>query len=569
MPAGDPAAPAADALAPPAAPAWSRAARAVTSPLAVSMALFSASLAAALREAMRMTEGRLVYALDDAYIHMAIAKNLARHGVWGCTPLHFSSSSSSLLWTSALGAAYRAFGVRDATPLVLNVAFAVATLVVADRFLGRLLVPRLVRTAALAGLVVAFPLAGAVLMGLEHVLHLLLTIAFAGAAVEALADPPADARVERRRTALLCVLGALLATSRYEGLFLVGLVCLAFLLRRRPVRAIAIGAAALLPVAAFGALSVALGSFVLPNPLMLKAVGDSASLFTKLLRPFGSEDLAFLQNNRAMPVLLLAAAVAALARWRAHRDGWRPVVLLPLLLGGMILLHGHYVFSPLYWVYRYDAYLVGFGILVAAAVAADLRGPAALPRGAPSALLLASLVVVVADLREGLRPRTEIEGSRSTYLEHVQTARFVARYYAREAVVVNDLGAVTFYTEGRVLDLVGLGDDEPLRFMRRGSYGGDEVRSWTAPHRPAIAIVQLGWSLVGPLIPPDWIQVAEVEVPPHRHRLGFLAVDPGHAWVLRAQVAQHFGPLVPRLGHRVVLRPPEQLRGLLADARAR
>jgi hypothetical protein len=45
-------------------------------PRLLSLAVFLASLAAALRTALRWTDGRLIYALDDAYIHMAVAKNL-------------------------------------------------------------------------------------------------------------------------------------------------------------------------------------------------------------------------------------------------------------------------------------------------------------------------------------------------------------------------------------------------------------------------------------------------------------------------------------------------------------
>ena len=111
--------------------------RVVLAPLFLPSAVFLASLAAALRTALRLTDGHLIYALDDAYIHMAVAKTLASHGIWGCTPFHFSSSSSSLLWTFGLGVAYRAFGVHDWTPLVTNVAFAIATLVIADVSLAR------------------------------------------------------------------------------------------------------------------------------------------------------------------------------------------------------------------------------------------------------------------------------------------------------------------------------------------------------------------------------------------------------------------------------------------------
>ena len=151
-----------------------------------------ASLAAALRTALRGTDGHLVYALDDAYIHMAVAKNLATHGIWGCTPFHFSSSSSSLLWTFGLGVADLAFGVHDWTPLVLNVALAIGTLLVADVWMARFGAPAVLRASALLGIVVAFPLAGMVLMGMEHILHLLLTIGFAAAAVFALTKTSAE-----------------------------------------------------------------------------------------------------------------------------------------------------------------------------------------------------------------------------------------------------------------------------------------------------------------------------------------------------------------------------------------
>jgi hypothetical protein len=350
--------------------------------------------------------------------------------------------------------------------------------------------------------------------------------------------------------------GALLGASRYEGFFLIGLVCLAFLVRRQLPRAVSVGVASLLPVVAFGAISVANGSYFLPNPLMVKAVGETASPVSALFKPFGTEDLDFLQNNRAMPILLVVGVLGTLAHWLTRRGAWRPPLLFPLLLAAMILVHGHFVFSPLYWAYRYDAYLVGFGIFVAAVALAPLPTPRAVPRGALPALLVASLVPAVADVREGVVPDAEIEGMRGTYLEEYQMAQLIRGYYPDAAVIVNDLGAVTYYTQARILDLVGLGDLEPLVIMRNTAYTSREVTAWTAPYRPKIAIVSLGWSVAVPLIPRDWVRVAVVKMPPHGHPVGFFAVDHQESWTLRASIAQHFGSL-SRYGYRVRLRPAE------------
>ncbi len=319
----------------------------------------------------------------------------------------------------------------------------------------------------------------------------------------------------------------------------------------------------------FGAISVANGAYFLPNPLMVKAVGETTSPVWALLKPFGSEDLAFLQNNRAMGILLglgVLGALGVLARERTRRAAWRPAALLPLLLVAMILAHGHYVFSPLYWAYRYDAYLVGFGLFAAAVVLGGLPSPRALPRGALAALLVALLVPALADVREGVLAEAEIEGMRGVYLEQYQTAQLIKRYYPDATVIVNDLGAVTYFTQARILDLVGLGDIEPLVIMRTRAYTGREVVEWTAPYRPKIAIVSLGWSVAVPLIPPQWLRVAVVEMPPYGHRVGFFAVDPREAWTLRASVDQHFGPLSRIRGHRVRLRPAETVTAAVAMA---
>ena len=64
--------------------------------------------------------GALVYWIEDAYIHLAMARSLLEHGVYGVTPHEFTTSSSSPLWVLLLSAAMALAGPDARLPLALN-----------------------------------------------------------------------------------------------------------------------------------------------------------------------------------------------------------------------------------------------------------------------------------------------------------------------------------------------------------------------------------------------------------------------------------------------------------------
>ncbi|OCA71655.1 hypothetical protein [Chryseobacterium arthrosphaerae] len=66
------------------------------------------------------TENYFTYILDDAYIHLAIARNFAQHGVWGVTEYMFSSSSSSPAFTFLLSGLIYISGNNELIPLIFN-----------------------------------------------------------------------------------------------------------------------------------------------------------------------------------------------------------------------------------------------------------------------------------------------------------------------------------------------------------------------------------------------------------------------------------------------------------------
>ena len=520
-------------------------------PLLLTVAAVLVSVAVSVNASLAGTRGMLVYAVDDAYIHMAVAKNLARHGLWGVTPFHFESSSSSPLWIVLLAVPYLIAGVRDYLPLLLNLFFTALTLIVGDHYLRRFSVPPIARLAALIGMVVASTMTAMVLIGMEHVVHLLLTIWFAGAAADAIGRASGDRVAARRDVMLLCIVGGLLGFSRYEGFFLVAIVCATFFVRRRFGTAVLIATASWVPAAIFGVISIWNGAFFLPNSLMLKAVSESARGLATLWKPIGPDDIVFLRGHSGLLIVAGVGLAAAIAQAMRDRSVWRPQVLLPVWLVLAILIHGHYTFSPTYWAYRYDAYLLGFALFVVAVTSAGLLAARQYGSVMIAAILVAS-TAYVGDYREGLFPAKEIAGAKHTWVEHVAIAQFVATHYPTETIAINDLGALAYYTEADVVDIIGLGDLEPLLIQRRTHrYTREDVHEWVGAHHARIAILQTDWSFVIPLVPGQWTQVMELALPPDGKKVGFFAIDPTEAVRLRSLVQEYFGKWRREDGYRL------------------
>lgn len=519
-------------------------------PLLASLLLLLAATAYGVRASLAATGGTLVYTLDDAYTHMAMARTFAVDGVWGCTPHAFGSASSSPAWVVAIALAYVVTGgVRESAPLVLNVLFAGLALGVADRWLRRAGASAWLRLATLVGLVVVFPMAPMTLYGMEHLMHGLLTLAFAGSAAWALGQPPDDPAARWRDARHLAWLGAVLAASRYEGFFLVGAVCLAFGLFRRVAQGLAIGLVSGVPALALGAASIASGSLLLPNPLVLKAGGDAASPLAALFKPIGPADWAAYHANPGLLWVLVAAIAVVLVDGVRHRTLRRPPTLLAAFLAGGVLLHQHFAFSSAFYVYRYDAYLLLFAVFAAGVWLAGVGqsdGAPARWRRVAAAGVVAAAVGLLGHVRAAFVPDAEVDAASLTAREHQTLARFADAYFPGQTIVVNDIGVMAYRFSGRPLDMFGLCDIEPVLARRTpGGYTKDEVRDWAAAAHARIAIVQLTWGWVPPQIPAEWRKVAELTVLPERRVIGFFAVDPGVSSLdVRGDVGEFFTPML-------------------------
>ncbi len=504
--------------------------------------LWGALVGAILLRAWQLCDGHFGYPIDDSYIHMAMAKNFALHGVWGVTRYGFSSSTSSPLFTLILAAFYYLTGVHELTPFLINCALAVVLIAWCCFVLGRVGFSGRAVTAWVSFLVLATPLFAMTLVGMEHVLHALLSLVFLHVAALLLSGP-LSARSAKRLQAALFLLTPFLVMARYEGSFLVLSAGVLFLMRGRWGTFAGLGALSVAPLAAYAVISVKHGWYALPNSLLLKAnlPADSVGGVRQFLLALYTSCL----SAPHLPLLLLIALGLLRLRWLEHRTVWSyaGAGLTMFLACGTL----HLLFARVGWYFRYEAYLVAVGGITLAVAVKDLpkaHFPGITQPQRYASMALVGLLILTLGVRTGRAIYLTPRGIRNIFDQQYQTARFVRQFYGVSAVVVNDIGAVCFLSDAHVLDAIGLGDMAPAVARMRGTYSSHWLDAWSRQNHAELAIAYpdidppASWPLLGKWTIPDRWVVGHADV-------NVYAVDPQAAPALQ-QNLRTFQAELPR-----------------------
>ena len=431
-------------------------------PLIASVALL-AHVTLIYKAVLRHTDGNVSYPVDDTFIHLALAKQLAMNGVYGVTPHEFTAASSSIGWPFLLAAVMKLTGPTPWLPLLLNGAIAVILFVAIERAVRRLAPGASVMSATLVSLVVMAltPMGTLVVLGMEHTAHAAATIAFLTVAATWLADDDAEARVSWRRALPVAALALGTTLWRYEGMFPVAMVVALAFARLRGRLGVMVAAGGALPIVLFGLYSKAHGAHFLPTPVLLKGrhfdFKDLSTIFDllggDLLDRFGTEGYA----------LAVAVACAGLAFHLTRKDGfWSANVLALILTLGMIAMHLE--LASVGWFFRYESYLLATGTTVVGATLARILPPprellkaAHAQRAVFGAAAFGAVILAAPMFRRAMQANDITPlACRNIYEQQMQSARFLEAKFPRERVAVNDIGAVAWVGNDRVVDLIGL-----------------------------------------------------------------------------------------------------------------
>jgi len=201
------------------------------------------------------TRGTIAYPLDDAFINLTLAKNLAFEHVWGITKYSFTSVSTSLLYPFILAIIYLVTGTSLFIPLLLNALVAMGFLRVLHHWLIRQNIKPMGQLLILLAVIYLTPLPLLVVSGMEYVVELLFTFLFLSNLIEI-----------NRKTYLYAIL---MLTSSYETLPILLIACIFLVVRRQWWEAIKLLFISVLPLYLFGLLSITHHNYFVPNPLVI------------------------------------------------------------------------------------------------------------------------------------------------------------------------------------------------------------------------------------------------------------------------------------------------------------
>lgn len=453
------------------------------------------------------TEGHFTYIIDDAYIHLAVAKNFAFYDVWGITKYKFSSTSSSPLFTYLLSILIKVFGNNDQLPLYFNAVFGIGTVAVLFKFFSGIFIR--VKNVLMAILFTLFfaVLHLQVLAGMEHVFHTFL-----------LALNILCLSNFKNRSAAFGFYSSLfiMGLVRFESMFYFVVIASVFMLIKKWKESVLTLIAGFLPILIFCYFNYQQDGYLFPNSIVVKG--------TKL-----SFDANFLHQVKVITVDNFLMNISF------YKLGFFPILMCLVLILKDVgkknfqeLIKGNFLlivisllmicqsmFADLKGGFRYEAYiLTGFSMALIPKVKGILENFREYIKKEKVLSFLILLNMLLLGYKTVYAHFVIINGGKNIYEQQVQSARFLHTYYNDAKIVANDIGAVSYYTDIHLLDIAGLGSKETIGFNENKKQFDQNFQNFLTQYctdnKYQVAIVYEIW-LQG-FVPKNWKKAGVLKI---------------------------------------------------------
>lgn len=453
-------------------------------------------------------DGHYVYFLDDAYIHLAIAKNFALHTVWGVTPYQFSSTSSAPLFTLFISYFIDCFGNDDQLPLYFNIILGIGIVFFLNKYYSEILGK--VKYIVLSVLFTLFfaVLHLQVLSGMEHIFQVFLFI------INIYCIKNLEGN--RKATIGFYLSMFLLGTVRFESMFYFVILALMFALVRKWKTSLMILACGFIPIMIFCYLNYQQSGLLFPNSVLVKGTKlsfDSNFLFQ--LKKITLDN--FLLNVSFYKIGFFPILICSYFIFKDFRNNkWNVIIENNFLLIVIsLLMICHSMFADLKGSFRYEAYiLVGFSMILIPRMKDFFFDFKTYIKKEKFVVVLISLNILLLFYKSWNAHIVLNKGGENIYEQQIQSAKFLHTYYNTSKVVANDIGAITYFTDIHLMDIAGLGSAETIVFNENKKTFDHNFENFLTRYcidnHYEIAVVYESW-LQG-YVPKNWKKAAVLRV---------------------------------------------------------
>lgn len=459
------------------------------------------------------TDFEFIYTIDDAYIHLAVAKNFALHKVWGMTQYAFSSSSSSPMFTFILSVLIFIFGNHALIPLIFNLTIAFFVIYFLNKYYSQYFSQN--KSVVIAILFTLFfaVFHFQVLLGMEHVLQIFLFVVNVYCFQKWLAT---DLKKSQSAYWFYFTI-VLLGLVRFESMFYYASLAFVFACLKNFKNALLVLICGFVPIVIFGYFNYLQCGYFFPYSVVVKGASFdfSGDIFQQLKQVLFKNLIFNITFYKVSLFLVLIAGVFLYRDYRSKISFQRLVLNNLLLIVFSLTLLLNAFFGDFRGGFRYEAYLyVAFAMVIIPRIRYFFSNPISEFKKDRiiGFLILCNFFMVI--YKCVFSHFVLLDGSKNIYEQQIQSAKFLKKYYNMSKVVANDIGAICYFSDIHLLDIAGLGSKEMIAFNTNGKTFDQKfknfITSYTNENNYELAIVYEEW--FGGHVPKNWKKVAVLKI---------------------------------------------------------